>query len=82
MYGRADYIDNNLKIEPGSVLIYYKFNTPIFHSGLYLGNDRVMHTAVPFGEIKGEILTFCNINNFLMGEERVIVITTMMQFMT
>jgi hypothetical protein len=80
--GRTHYLDEVLKLKPGSILIFNRFNTPIFHSGVYLGKDRVMHTAVPLGETEGEFLTFCNLKGFLCGNEDVAVITSSLNFMS
>jgi hypothetical protein len=80
--GRVHHLETELAIKPGSVLIYYRYNSPVFHSGLYLGLDRVMHAAVPFLETKGEILNFCSTSAFLSGTEDVIVFTSLLKFMS
>jgi cell wall-associated NlpC family hydrolase len=82
LFGRIHILDDEFELTPGTVLVFYRYSTPVFHSGLYLGKDRVMHTAIPNGTKSGDFLTICNIRTFMHGNEDLVAINTSLMFMS
>ncbi|KRX07320.1 hypothetical protein PPERSA_06935 [Pseudocohnilembus persalinus] len=55
----------NFKLEIGSVIRVYRQQLNIWHAGVYLGHDLVIHYKIQHGKDKGQILQFEQFFEFL-----------------
>ena len=63
-------------------MLFKRYNTPVFHCGLYLGDDTVVHMTLLWGQTQGELLNFCSVGQFLNGNEFVTVIKSNFMMLT
>ena len=80
--GRKHYVEDVLGIKCGTILLFKRYNTPIFHCGLYLGDDTIVHMSLLWGQTHGELIRFCNVGQFLNGNEYVTAIKSNFKLMT